>query len=308
MEDSDRTYNKLTFEDDSSDHCPVVANQDEQQVSLSMVRPESLLNHQKVLTVILTVLASILLIVNIGLGVFYSNLTDGQRIIKDINTEVVKLQEAYKIAITTKSELKKELANQASLQQLTKWELDHQKSRSEDYQRQINKMQSHITGLKSYIPLLKEGCRQCLPGWSYMNSLCYYFPFSDDIPRRSWDEGREYCRNLGADLVVINSKEKQLAITNLLTNTRDPSRHYVQSGFWIGARDVEEEGVWRWLDGTRLTEGYWSPGEPNNQGNEDCAAVYPINNPFKSWNDAPCSHDLKWICEKPPGFVRFRST
>lgn len=253
----------------------------------------------------LSVLAAILLIVDIGLGIYYSNLTDGQRIVNDINTEVAKLQQAYKTAITTKFELKKELANQASLQRLTEWEFDHQKSQSEDYQRQINKIQSYITVLKSFMPLLKEGCRQCSPGWSYMNSMCYYIPFSDDIPRRSWDEGRENCRNLGADIVTINSKEKQLAISNLISNTRDPSRHYVQSGFWIAARDVDEEGVWRWLDGTRLTKGYWASGEPNNQGNEDCAAVYPQDNPFKNWNDAPCNHHLKWICEKAPGFARF---
>lgn len=45
---------------------------------------------------------------------------------------------------------------------------------------------------------------------------------------------------------------------------------------------------------------YWNHGEPNDQYSvEDCAAVYPFNNPLKSWNDAPCSHPLKWICEKP---------
>lgn len=39
-------------------------------VSMSMVRPESILNHYKRLTVSLTVLAVILLAVDIGLGVY----------------------------------------------------------------------------------------------------------------------------------------------------------------------------------------------------------------------------------------------
>ncbi|XP_072313468.1 uncharacterized protein [Eucyclogobius newberryi] len=300
----DKTYNKLTCPDESNDDISFNANPDEQQVSLTMVRPVSLVNHQKVLTVILSVLAVILLSVNIGLGLYYSNLTDGERIINDINAEVAKLKQAYKIAIDEKMELKKELAQEANLQQLTKWELDHQESRNEEYKKDSDNILSLITGLKSHIPLLEEGCRRCLPRWILINSVCYYIPFSENTPRRSWEQSRDYCKNFGADLIEINSRDKQLAINHLITTYYDSSVHYGASGFWIGARDVEEEGLWKWLDGAPLAEGFWNYGEPNNSGNEDCAAVYPTpkKNPFKSWNDAPCSHMLKWICEKAPGF------
>lgn len=264
-----------------------------------MGRAGTLVNHQKVLIVILSVLAVILLTVDIGLGVYYRNLTDRELIIKDINAEVAKLQEAYKIVTDIKIELKKELAKEVIQQQLATWEFDHQKSRNTDYQKEVEKLVTLLTGLRSRIPLLQEGCRHCLPGWLLIDSMCYYIPFSEDMPRRSWEESREYCRNFAADLIEINSREKQLAISSLIATFRNPSAHWTAIGFWIGARDVDEEGVWKWLDGTRV-EGFWVPGEPNNNGNEDCAAVYPApnKNPFMTWNDAPCSHHLKWICEK----------
>lgn len=85
-----------------------------------------------------------------------NNLTDGERMIKDISTEVAKLQQAYKTAIKTRNELKQALAKEASQLQLTKWELEHQKRRREDYERQADKIQSQITGLKSHIPLISE--------------------------------------------------------------------------------------------------------------------------------------------------------
>lgn len=47
----------------------------------------------------------------------------------------------------------------------------------------------------------------------------------------------------------------QLAIMNLINNYQDPSRPIQQSGFWIALRDGDEEGMWRWVGGTRLSEG-----------------------------------------------------
>ncbi|XP_026154518.1 CD209 antigen-like protein E [Mastacembelus armatus] len=298
---SDSRYNKLICQEElNTDEHPIYSNQEKQQVSMTMMTSGSSLSRYKVLAVSLAVFAVILLTADIGLGVYYSRLTDGQHIIMDISSEVARLQVTYNAVIQRRDEAKKQLAKEISEEQLTKWELEHQTRRSKDYEKQINKIQTEIATLKSHIPMMREGCRHCLPGWTFMNSLCYYFAFSDTMPLKSWQDARQFCKKQGADLAVIDSREKNLAISDLIYNYYDPSKNIYQSGFWIGLRDVEEEGVWKWPDGQRLTEGYWNDGEPNNQGNEDCAAAYPRSNPFKSWNDAPCNYDLKWICEMAP--------
>ncbi|KAL7379591.1 hypothetical protein ABVT39_001967 [Epinephelus coioides] len=298
---SDSPYSKLTYQEDfGGDERTLFSNQEKHQVSMSMVRPDFSLNHYRLLTVSLAVLAVILLVVDIGLGVYYNKLTGGQSAVMDISREVVKLQAAYNTAIQSRDDAKKELAREINEQQITKWELEHERKRSKTYEKQADKLQMDIAALKSHMPMLKQGCRHCLPGWTFMNSLCYYFPFSEDISRRPWQEARNFCTKQGGNLAVIDSREKHLAVTNLINNYHDVTRPISQTGFWIGLRDVQEEGNWRWLDGTRLAQGYWNDGEPNNQGNEDCAAAYPRSNPFKSWNDAPCNYDLKWICEMTP--------
>lgn len=58
----------------------------------------------------------------------------------------------------------------------------------------------------------EEGCRHCLPGWTYMNSMCYYFPFSEIILRRPWIEARQFCLKQGGDLAKIDSREKHVRI------------------------------------------------------------------------------------------------
>ncbi|XP_047248819.1 CD209 antigen-like isoform X2 [Girardinichthys multiradiatus] len=276
-----RSYNRLTnSQGETTENELHLHSHQETQVTLSTVTPESSMNHYKLLKASLAVLAIILLVANIGLGVYYNKLTDNN-IVRDISGEITKLQASYDAAVQSRDRAKKQLAMEISEQQITKWELEHQSLRFKEYEKQVGKMQMDIATLKSLLPIIKEGCRHCLPGWAFISSSCYYFPFSDTFYRTSWNEARQTCRRLGGDLAIINSREKH-------------------SGFWIGLRDVEEEGVWKWLDGTRLTEGFWNIGEPNNQNNEDCVAVYPKSNPFLSWNDAPCNYNLKWICEMAP--------
>ncbi|XP_024132273.1 C-type lectin domain family 4 member M [Oryzias melastigma] len=296
------TYNKLVSQDEIiEDEPPLYPSQEKPQVSLTTVRSNSTVSHYKLLVVSLAVLAVILLVVDIGLGVYYYKLSEG-KIGRDIGNEFTKVQGSYNAALQSREAAKEQLEKEIKHQRITKWELDHQLRRTKDYEKQTEKLQLEIATLKSHLPMLKEGCRHCLPGWTFMNSLCYFFPFSDSYSSTTWLDARAFCKRHGGDLAVIDSIEKHLAIMNLINNYQDPSRPIHQSGFWIALRDVDEEGTWRWVDGTRLSEGYWNDGEPNNEYNEDCGAIYPRNNPLKAWNDAPCTYNLKWICEMAPNF------
>ncbi|KAG9330605.1 hypothetical protein JZ751_022367 [Albula glossodonta] len=109
----------------------------------------------------------------------------------------------------------------------------------------------------------------CPPGWTKFSSSCYYV--SRD--RKTWSDSRQYCRDREADLMYFT-------VFRIL---------------WIGLTDSDEEGTWKWVDGTTLTTGYWRSGEPNDSGSgEDCAVMYP-----DGWNDLPCSNKAYWVCEKP---------
>ncbi|KAG9259802.1 hypothetical protein AMEX_G27387 [Astyanax mexicanus] len=67
---------------------------------------------------------------------------------------------------------------------------------------------------------------------------------------------------------------------------------------WIGLSDGETEGVWKWVDGSELITGFWRPGEPNSNGDEDCVTTDIGSDPVNNWNDYPCNRQLVWICEK----------
>uniref|UniRef100_A0A674A779 C-type lectin domain-containing protein n=1 Tax=Salmo trutta TaxID=8032 RepID=A0A674A779_SALTR len=89
----------------------------------------------------------------------------------------------------------------------------------------------------------------CPQGWKKLGSSCYYV----STESKSWEESRQDCRNRGAELVVINSQEKQ--VFNWLCGRNN----YV----WIGLTDSVTEGTWKWVDDTPLTTKYWNSGQPD---------------------------------------------
>uniref|UniRef100_A0A4W5MCH4 C-type lectin domain-containing protein n=1 Tax=Hucho hucho TaxID=62062 RepID=A0A4W5MCH4_9TELE len=70
---------------------------------------------------------------------------------------------------------------------------------------------------------------------TWLGSCLYYI--SDRT--ESWDESRQNCLKRG-ELICTFKKS-----------------------FWIGLTDRETKVTWKWVDGTLMTTGYWSPGEPN---------------------------------------------
>ncbi|XP_052462195.1 CD209 antigen-like protein C [Carassius gibelio] len=108
----------------------------------------------------------------------------------------------------------------------------------------------------------------------------------------SWSDSRQYCKDRGADLVIINTEEKQRFISSL-----------VSERVWIGLSDSENEGVMKWVDNSTLKQGFWLKDQPNDSGNQDCIELNyerekPGWSPLNSWNDFSCSVKKKGICEK----------
>ncbi|XP_030614162.1 CD209 antigen-like protein C [Archocentrus centrarchus] len=157
-------------------------------------------------------------------------------------------------------------------------ERDHLNARLTEKTKELERLQS-----------LSKQNKACPAGWRKLSCSCYLLSERSD----SWDAARKDCRDREADLVVIDSSEEQMF---LATVTKGNS--------WIGLNDKEQEGQWKWVDGTPLILSNWMTNEPNNVGDEDypqwgeedCAHDRGI----RLWNDISCSASFKWICEKMP--------
>ncbi|XP_077588016.1 uncharacterized protein LOC144206751 isoform X2 [Stigmatopora nigra] len=206
MEES--AYNKLILQEDSSvDEPPDYLNHDKPQVTFSMVRPTYIWTSQRVLEITLAGLAALLLAVDIGLGVYYNNLTDESRAVMSISREVAALNAAYDAAATNQAEAQMRLRQENIKQQVIRWHIEHQVKRNVDYKYMANNLHRDITILKSHVPALREGCRHCLPRWILIDSACFFLSLSET--RRQWQEAREFCKKHDSDLAVVDSLEKQ---------------------------------------------------------------------------------------------------
>eukprot|EP00640_Fibrocapsa_japonica_P007384 CAMPEP_0113949828 /NCGR_PEP_ID=MMETSP1339-20121228/77778_1 /TAXON_ID=94617 /ORGANISM="Fibrocapsa japonica" /LENGTH=190 /DNA_ID=CAMNT_0000957435 /DNA_START=26 /DNA_END=595 /DNA_ORIENTATION=- /assembly_acc=CAM_ASM_000762 len=64
---------------------------------------------------------------------------------------------------------------------------------------------------------------------------------------------------------------------------------------WIGLVDMFEEGDFKLLDGTSPSFTHWAPGQPDNNGDQDCVAIFQFLD--NEWVDADCSKGYGYICE-----------
>ncbi|XP_051994056.1 CD209 antigen-like protein E [Xyrauchen texanus] len=168
------------------------------------------------------------------------------------------------------------------------------KNMAEEFNEKINRLQvnySDITIEKDQLQSSFNSLNQKKLE-SKVNSSCdehqkkqvWFFISSEE---KSWSESRQFCRDRGGDLIIINTEEKQRYVSSL-----------VNGRVWIGLSDIENEGDMKWVDNSPLKKGFWNTNEPNDdEGKEDCVEVNSAN-PFQnSWNDLPCSLKRKWICE-----------
>lgn len=117
---------------------------------------------------------------------------------------------------------------------------------------------------------------------------------------RTWREAYENCSNAGLYLVRIDDAEENAFIDSNISND-----------YWIGASDLEAEGVWIWtVDGELFwnvntphpnndnAQGLyvnWASGEPNNNNDSDCARISASEK--GGWKDKECNSLYGYVCE-----------
>ncbi|KAF7656816.1 hypothetical protein LDENG_00035880 [Lucifuga dentata] len=134
-------------------------------------------------------------------------------------------------------------------------------------------------------------CKSCLDGWVLFHSKCYLFADSNYYKDwKEWDKSREYCRQMKADLVVIESQDEQEFINNHIKDYND-DRH----GYWIGLTEQDASGEWLWVDGSNLTVKFLIHQQRGYSG--PCVLILARADPLANWNKASCYMRSLWICE-----------
>lgn len=100
----------------------------------------------------------------------------------------------------------------------------------------------------------------------------------------TWNQAKTDAVNRGGRLAVFPTSD---VYDRIVAKIRNAFNDY----FWLGGSDVEQEGVWRWIDGTPITYGRWQAGEPSG-GSEDSLHVVVGST---IWNDATNDGEGNWM-------------
>ena len=102
----------------------------------------------------------------------------------------------------------------------------------------------------------------------------------------TWTQAQAQAVSFGGNLVTVNDAPENQFLVNTFGTEQ----------LWIGLTDEVVEGQFKWVNGEAVTYTNWSPGAPDNSGNEDYVQINLDN--VGRWNDLP--NDTLGLA---PGFI-----
>ncbi|XP_059811722.1 C-type mannose receptor 2 isoform X1 [Hypanus sabinus] len=110
--------------------------------------------------------------------------------------------------------------------------------------------------------------------------------------RSTWPQARRICTWFRAELASIHSQQE---LTFLEQSLQELSRVQDQL-WWIGLHTYENDGRFRWSDGSLLNFVSWASGRPRPISRDrKCVYMSPVKG---VWGDQRCLNDLQYICKR----------
>ncbi|XP_005952065.1 C-type lectin domain family 4 member G-like [Haplochromis burtoni] len=125
-------------------------------------------------------------------------------------------------------------------------------------------------------------CKICQAGLLSFQSGCYAINNPEAPKQKTWKGARDDCIGKISDLAVLNNETEKGYISG------DTWWNSGNSAYWIGLR--VEDGNWKWVDGSNLTNSTWISGSPTDG---QCAISV-----FKGFKSVSCTEKNRWICKK----------
>ena len=92
------------------------------------------------------------------------------------------------------------------------------------------------------------------------------------LSEASWSESAQVARGLDGYLVTINDELENQWLMDTFGNYDGQSRH-----LWTGLSDNQEEGLYKWHDGTPFLYRNWGADQPSSNGEEDYIHIAGTN-------------------------------
>ncbi|XP_063250351.1 C-type lectin domain family 4 member D-like isoform X2 [Prinia subflava] len=134
-----------------------------------------------------------------------------------------------------------------------------------------------------------RGWTCCPKGWRRFQRSCYFLSFD----KMNCTESEQNCTGMGSQLVVINSKEEQVFLSQQIEQLS-----LNRENFYIGLFEYKT-GQWQWVDKTpyNVTAAFWRKGKPSEGFDESCTVMHVPEKSLKNWNDVRPDLLYHRICE-----------
>ncbi|XP_069808937.1 C-type mannose receptor 2 isoform X1 [Dendropsophus ebraccatus] len=143
-------------------------------------------------------------------------------------------------------------------------------------------------------PLPSPNAGGCPKGWLPFLNKCFGIRADNKVDIKTWQQARDSCKILSAEIATIDNYLEQAFITSILPN--------ITTDLWIGLHNGRQQ--FQWEEGQPLSFVNWAPGAPSRQSASNgkmisCAAVWHGSPPQFTgrWEDKLCLEKYGYMCQ-----------